>query len=611
MRIIITLSVFLFSSISYAEIGKSVDDFKESKFAEVYSLKLVESGMVEEYISPEDFIRPKEFGLLYKGKKSFLFKSPKEKLTVGLIASTDGKKVVCQELVFPLTSKDIEQFMYAGYTISFLHEATGGEIRSNLAADTIPQMMKEVKQTERSSVKRIKGYTIRADYNLLSGYEIIICKNYKYTGEYNACRIQGVEFSAENPSVAVGGSIFHLNDFVCGGEVVNISFDKITVKFQGKKKDYGVGDVISTKVEVDIGDQPLDYALFLTRRIEHPFWKAYALARIAPKYAEVRQTNKAPQLLSQALNEAEILDPSYKESILELIAKGYVKIGDTRKALPLLSQILKDKEKASDDCFRLSELTETAAEYIEIGQTPEASQILSQVLQDAIIMEYSCKASVLAEIAGNYVKIGQKDKASEILSRAIQEVKKLDSEIYAKVCGLIDIADKYREIGQTNKISQILSQALEGIKELEDGLGKAYRLRDIATLYFEIGEKEKASQVLSQALKVAETIEDLYFRSCALANIAVNYSKELGQKDKASEILYQSFNLATKIDKVSLRCSTLSDIAVSYAKIGQRERAIQVFSQAIQLVETIENETDRVSILANIAIKYTELEKSR
>ncbi|MBW2044705.1 MAG: hypothetical protein JRI96_07435 [Deltaproteobacteria bacterium] len=66
----------------------------------------------------------------------------------------------------------------------------------------------------------------------------------RFKESYNACKIQGVEFSAENPSVAVGGSIFHLNDFVCGGEITYISHDKVTIKFKEGEKDYTVGDII-------------------------------------------------------------------------------------------------------------------------------------------------------------------------------------------------------------------------------------------------------------------------------------------------------------------------------------------------------------------------------
>ena len=58
------------------------------------------------------------------------------------------------------------------------------------------------------------------------------------------CKIQGILYSPSNPLVLIDGNTHSLNDSVCGGKIVDISPNKITVGFQDKEKDYKIGDFI-------------------------------------------------------------------------------------------------------------------------------------------------------------------------------------------------------------------------------------------------------------------------------------------------------------------------------------------------------------------------------
>ena len=73
----------------------------------------------------------------------------------------------------------------------------------------------------------------------------------------------------------------------------------------------------------------LSCALFIAKTIENANFKAWALAEIAGKYAEVGQKEKAAQIVSQALETAKTIeDASYKAVALAEIAGKYAEVGE-------------------------------------------------------------------------------------------------------------------------------------------------------------------------------------------------------------------------------------------------------------------------------------------
>lgn len=56
--------------------------------------------------------------------------------------------------------------------------------------------------------------------------------------------IEGILYSQEKPTVIINREDYHLNDSVCGGKIINISRDKVTIQFQEKEEVYRVGDMI-------------------------------------------------------------------------------------------------------------------------------------------------------------------------------------------------------------------------------------------------------------------------------------------------------------------------------------------------------------------------------
>lgn len=58
------------------------------------------------------------------------------------------------------------------------------------------------------------------------------------------CRITDIIYSEENPVIYVDGEEVNVNDSVCGGKILNVSPDQVTVQLPDKQVVYGVGDTI-------------------------------------------------------------------------------------------------------------------------------------------------------------------------------------------------------------------------------------------------------------------------------------------------------------------------------------------------------------------------------
>lgn len=58
-------------------------------------------------------------------------------------------------------------------------------------------------------------------------------------------KIEGIYYTEDNPIAYINGKEYHLNDTICKGKILNISADKIIIKFGNIEKTYSVGASIS------------------------------------------------------------------------------------------------------------------------------------------------------------------------------------------------------------------------------------------------------------------------------------------------------------------------------------------------------------------------------
>ncbi|GEM_PF-737563 len=57
-------------------------------------------------------------------------------------------------------------------------------------------------------------------------------------------RVEGISYSKDDPVAVIGRSIYHVNDDILTGKIIDITPGQVTVKFAGSQKKYKVGDAV-------------------------------------------------------------------------------------------------------------------------------------------------------------------------------------------------------------------------------------------------------------------------------------------------------------------------------------------------------------------------------
>lgn len=148
----LALIMVLWSNYSYAEIGKSVSDFKKSEFAEHYSIKFIKSYMFS-YFSE------------YKGKMNFYFEDSNKRYTIELMADPHGKMIISQALTYPYGDDEALVLQDGALVVGFVRETTGGTIYSDTVLDTINKI-----------VEKTRSYDTEPTTTIIKGYKLQISK---------------------------------------------------------------------------------------------------------------------------------------------------------------------------------------------------------------------------------------------------------------------------------------------------------------------------------------------------------------------------------------------------------------------------------------------------
>lgn len=247
LRLIVAFSISVTPSILYAEIGGSVEGFKQSKFANTYSLELKQA-------LPAENLGFQEFS----GKKFFDFQSSDGKSWegVGLVASPSGENIISESIMLFDVSEEAAQSMFV---ILFVREATGDNIHITEITEIVKNSLTEITKSKKEYKETIrKGYKIIVNRSLI-GMEYIVraadrsnrydIKHSKLqTGNHN-CKIQGIIYSQKDPIAIIDANNYHEKDSVCGGKIIDIRQNGIVIEFQNQQENYKIGDTIRKRTK--------------------------------------------------------------------------------------------------------------------------------------------------------------------------------------------------------------------------------------------------------------------------------------------------------------------------------------------------------------------------
>lgn len=284
---------------------------------------------------------------------------------------------------------------------------------------------------------------------------------------------------------------------------------------------------------------------------------------LAKKYHQLQQFQNRDRAIALALqNLNSIQSPSLKRSVQISLAQQLVELKQNEQALNLLNQVeqsfLTSQGAEGEDNFAENDqLGSLANGLAKLGQMERATQIARKIPYKPD--EFSVKDSTLTGLARIANEQGNPKTAIALTDEALALIqqKPTSSE---KIQSLAGIAGLYYEFGATQKVQPILNQVMAVSPELrEEAAGYLFILfqeleqldqafavakaagneEDLVTLAAGFAEKQR----YEQAIQMAQSIPSVESRADALAEIAVQYTRQ-GQIAKGFELMQQAIALA-------------------------------------------------------------------
>jgi tetratricopeptide (TPR) repeat protein len=356
-----------------------------------------------------------------------------------------------------------------------------------------------------------------------------------------------------------------------------------------------------------------DAAFELIDSIEDFSHKAVAMSQVAVAHANAGEFDRAIEIASgMDDNSSTLVDIAYQcadkgdhdralDVISELdfplgavwvrirIARDFFKAGRSDDALELLTEALDESNVIDPPNERAGALAELALRFNEFGNGVRSSEIMSQAMENAEEADDLFKDATFSQIAIGFARLKQYD-------TSVTVTEKIDG-VYLATSTLIDLAsvEHENEKRQADAVL-LLSDAFDLIVEDEpksqnDESQHNFLLTRIATSYAQFG-------LADQALKTAHVIGDLDSKHNAFAEVASRFAR-LGKFDDA-------LIAARSIDDDFYRTGVLTRIARLMIAAEEREKGSEVLSEASRLAETLERPLERAQAAAKLAIAYAE-----
>ena len=271
---------------------------------------------------------------------------------------------------------------------------------------------------------------------------------------------------------------------------------------------------------------------------------------LAGRFSKLGKKDKSLELLSFALKEAELIDavdePTIRVSIgcnaMARIASKYVELGDSDKASGIVSKALKIVQttklakSAGSSKDKVEALALLAAVYAQMDQEDKAEKLFSKAAKTAGKMKDACwKAQAHLDVVNVHIGNGRYDQAIEG-AKTMESFMKQGEISGASGCwvgsgeGFEKIIDVLFEDSKLDKIIEVTGM-------MQPSWNKVEVLTRLANAFAQQGKKDKAAKTILGVLDVVKEKQDGWERQ--FLHIANEYSASCEKPDKAMKNVLQ------------------------------------------------------------------------
>ncbi len=376
------------------------------------------------------------------------------------------------------------------------------------------------------------------------------------------------------------------------------------------------GDYTSVKSDATRIIEFSKATLTLARELKFRKYEADALWYMGAAYGELKEYQKAIEVLQQSVSIAKAIKDLDSESSVLISLNGiYTDQGDQRKVLEVqlrLGEIYREQKDKLSEAVNLISLGATyntineyqkaveayqqaivAARQIEIGKQPAYSQYF------ALSLEFRA----LNGLSRSYTGFGQDDKAVDFAQQALkytQTIRKPDLEANA----LLRLSFLYtNSIKDFNKAIAFSQQALTIARQIKAPNLEAEALDELSNAYNKQGNQQKALESVNQLLEIAKRLENSTLELNALRKLSDIYENQ-GNYKQVLELAQQQLALVQKAKLGIYEISALTNLSKGYRLTGDTTKAVDTAKQAITLAKQQNSPAEEAIALLELSQAY-------
>ncbi len=307
-------------------------------------------------------------------------------------------------------------------------------------------------------------------------------------------------------------------------------------------------------------EELLEECLRSTDEIEFSEQRIYALINIASLFEDLADTDRAIEILTQALDLCQDFEGMPAAGLSADFPRGEALTQLVESFARLKNFELSDRAAEQiEDPFQFAHAsTKQAMEYFKLGQVDQTLPLLSEALElaleEPVYGEQGLlfKDSLLAELALGFARIGQLEKSLEI-------TKNLSSEAQRNLA-LEQVGKHYARTANSHGIFEVAQKITNNFSSA------AYWLA-ITDVLRESGDTELVHQTLLKAKESATAIQDNYERAASLIETAYRFALQ-NNPGQASELFKLALATISQLDQHDKK-------ALLLLRIDQRFRELQ------------------------------------
>jgi tetratricopeptide (TPR) repeat protein/CHAT domain-containing protein len=375
---------------------------------------------------------------------------------------------------------------------------------------------------------------------------------------------------------------------------------------------FGKSALIASMVgRVDQTVPPLEQALILLQQLNSPKLEIHFMKKLATAYLDLKNQDKASDLLLQALGKSKQgSDSGLEMDCLDSLVEFFRKTGATDRSISYLLEALEVARANRNAEREVRYLAELGDIHLKSGRHVEAASCYLQALERARTGDAERVPRTVDRLADLWFSRGEFEKAVPYLEESLELSRtKGDSTTEAKRLGELSVG--YIKMAKYDRAVHFALELLPFGERINNPQQTSVALFNVGLIYSKWADTDKskfelAVDYMQRALQKKETTKDFLGTIEVLRNLGKIYER-IGAADKSIESYAKALDISRQIKNAGKELQIEREMGDALNRAGRFEDAISHYRTALELTKITNHPVTLVAITKDLGTMYIAL----